>query len=585
MSGIVFKRPRIVTIACLVVAVLLVAGFSFKSYLEKIFYQQMIKQLSSRGLELKSIDFSLKSFHHLQVKSAQVILSSNSLGIEVKGLDLEYNWRQQKIEDITLKSLQLINHEQKKGPEESISLSQWGQKIRQMQVFNSLTIDELRLPFYKQLTTSLSFKKNEEEVQLQGKLFDFDLFWQVIIEAKNIVIKLKSKELKFESMVANDYKELALLDFLEAQITITPDDHLSAQINYKHPLFKTANQLMVNGPLFQGPFQMQQSFTLQEAKGGRLEKIIKKMVKENGQTTSKEAGPWQMSYELKGRCRGQMTWSVELKLNSNCSYALAMDYENPSNSIAVDKLKGKGVVHFELPFNPQKVLKGVQEIEIKKVTLPINNPQEFAYHPENIKWQIRQQGPWFLFDQWQMTLGEGRVELLGLKWNMTTHELSDLDIHVKSWPLENLLDLAFHKKFKASGIMAGSIPLRWQNKKATISKAHLSTLAPGHLSYGEEAGAALSLGGSSYGTDLVVNYLKDFDYQEFTFKGDSDDNYDGKFTLTLLGKNSKVENGRQLKLNINWKVNLLKLLQANENITRMNERFEKVFTNMKRGSK
>jgi len=133
-------------------------------------------------------------------------------------------------------------------------------------------------------------------------------------------------------------------------------------------------------------------------------------------------------------------------------------------------------------------------------------------------------------------------------------QVADLD-------LEALFKLIDVEGLAGDGRLDGSIPLTLRDDSVSIQDGVLAAKKPGILRFKSEKVSKL-LAGSAEDVDLLLQALTEFHYTELTFKLNNSANNDLLTTLSLLGNNPKVLEGRPFRLNINLESNISDFLKA-----------------------
>jgi hypothetical protein len=133
-------------------------------------------------------------------------------------------------------------------------------------------------------------------------------------------------------------------------------------------------------------------------------------------------------------------------------------------------------------------------------------------------------------------------------------QVADLDLEV----LFKLIDV---EGLAGDGRLDGSIPLTLRDDSVSIQDGVLAAKKPGILRFKSEKVSKL-LAGSAEDVDLLLQALTEFHYTELTFKLNSSANNDLLTTLSLLGNNPQVLEGRSFRLNIKLQSNISDILKA-----------------------
>jgi hypothetical protein len=170
-------------------------------------------------------------------------------------------------------------------------------------------------------------------------------------------------------------------------------------------------------------------------------------------------------------------------------------------------------------------------------------------------------------DSTQLVIDKARVSMIGgtlstgpavidplSSSNKVVFQVADLD-------LEALFKLIDVEGLTGDGRLDGSIPLTFRSDSVSIEDGELAAKKPGILRFKSEKVSKL-LAGSSEDVDLLLQALTEFHYSELTFKLNNSANNDLLTTLSLLGSNPKVLEGRLFRLNIRLESNIGDILKA-----------------------
>jgi len=133
-------------------------------------------------------------------------------------------------------------------------------------------------------------------------------------------------------------------------------------------------------------------------------------------------------------------------------------------------------------------------------------------------------------------------------------QVADLD-------LEALFELIDVEGLAGDGRLDGSIPLTLRDDSVSIQDGVLAATKPGILRFKSEKVSQL-LAGSAEELDLLLQALTEFHYTELTLKLNNSTNNDLLTTLSLLGHNPNVLQGRLFRLNLNLESNVSDILKA-----------------------
>jgi len=133
-------------------------------------------------------------------------------------------------------------------------------------------------------------------------------------------------------------------------------------------------------------------------------------------------------------------------------------------------------------------------------------------------------------------------------------KMADLD-------LEALFRLIDVEGLAGDGRLDGSMPLTLKKDSVSIEDGVLAANRPGILRLKSEKVSNL-LAGSAEDVDLLLQALTEFHYTELILKMNNSANNDLLTTLSLLGNNPNVLEGRLFRLNINLESNIGAILNA-----------------------
>ena len=152
-----------------------------------------------------------------------------------------------------------------------------------------------------------------------------------------------------------------------------------------------------------------------------------------------------------------------------------------------------------------------------------------------------------------MSTGPVLIDPLSSSTNVV-FQVADLD-------LEALFKLIDVEGLAGDGRLDGSIPLTLRGDSVSIQNGVLAAKKPGILRFKSEKVSQL-LAGRAEDVDLLLQALTEFHYTELTFKLNNSTNNDLLTTLSLLGNNPNVLEGRPFRLNINLESNISDILKV-----------------------
>jgi len=138
---------------------------------------------------------------------------------------------------------------------------------------------------------------------------------------------------------------------------------------------------------------------------------------------------------------------------------------------------------------------------------------------------------------------------------------TNLVLQVVDLDLEALFKLIDVEGLKGDGRLDGSIPLTLTGDSVSIEDGVLAAKKPGIIRLKSEKLSQL-LAGSAEDVDLLLQALTNFHYTELILKLNNSANNDLLTTLSLLGNNPNVLEGRLFRLNINLESNIGDILRA-----------------------
>jgi len=138
---------------------------------------------------------------------------------------------------------------------------------------------------------------------------------------------------------------------------------------------------------------------------------------------------------------------------------------------------------------------------------------------------------------------------------------TSLVLQVADLDLEALFKLIDVEGLEGDGRLDGSIPLTLTGDSVSIEDGVLAAKKPGIIRLKSEKLSQL-LAGSAEDVDLLLQALTNFHYTELILKLNNSANNDLLTTLSLLGNNPNVLEGRLFRLNINLESNIGDILRA-----------------------
>jgi len=138
---------------------------------------------------------------------------------------------------------------------------------------------------------------------------------------------------------------------------------------------------------------------------------------------------------------------------------------------------------------------------------------------------------------------------------------TNLVLRMADLDLEALFKLIDVEGLAGDGRLDGTIPMTLSGDSVSIEDGVLAAKKPGIIRLKSEKLSQL-LAGSAEDVDLLLQALTDFHYSELILKLNNSANNDLLTTLSLLGNNPKVLEGRLFRLNINLESNIGDILRA-----------------------
>ncbi|MBK7363692.1 MAG: YdbH domain-containing protein [Nitrosomonas sp.] len=114
---------------------------------------------------------------------------------------------------------------------------------------------------------------------------------------------------------------------------------------------------------------------------------------------------------------------------------------------------------------------------------------------------------------------------------------------------------------EGEGRLDGRIPIRLHDHRITIDDGRLMAKSPGILRFQSEK-ASQMLANAGAEMNFVLDALQDFHYSELSLTINKSAAHDLTVTLSLLGQNPGIKEGKMIRLNINLTSNLDKILKA-----------------------
>ncbi len=203
-----------------------------------------------------------------------------------------------------------------------------------------------------------------------------------------------------------------------------------------------------------------------------------------------------------------------------------------------------------------------QKVEINRVKI--------GQIVENIKF-------YWLYDSQKIKISKISGEILGGVANISDIELDPLKKHFKPFSiflsdleLYKVLSLGLDKGLMAKGKLDGKLNIKMNEKGVPYLKGKLLTTERGIIKYDNQVSNQMgSKAEKSVG--VMVRYLKNMHFDNLEFLFESDEDYNLKVMMNLLGKNPKLKKlesdlvdlgGKSLKLKLNLDLNIMKAIQS-----------------------
>lgn len=138
---------------------------------------------------------------------------------------------------------------------------------------------------------------------------------------------------------------------------------------------------------------------------------------------------------------------------------------------------------------------------------------------------------------------------------------SDIMIRVNNIDLATFFDLIQIEGLTGNGYLDGNIPVTLEGNQVIIRNGQFATKVPGVLRFKSDKASQL-LAETGEEMNLLLQAVQDFHYTELSLKLDKSVTHGLIVSLSLLGNNPNVKEGRIFRLNINFESNIDKLLES-----------------------
>jgi hypothetical protein len=153
----------------------------------------------------------------------------------------------------------------------------------------------------------------------------------------------------------------------------------------------------------------------------------------------------------------------------------------------------------------------------------------------------------------------GTISLRDEKIPLDMRQALRIDLHVRKVSVNDLMQALTGKRVSATGLFSGTVPVVIaKDGSLSFPEGGLNTEGPGTISMPSDA-----IPGTGEKIDLVRNILKNFQYATFSLSVDGTADKGLSVVLSLDGHNPEVENGRQVKLNVNLTGDVLDFIRQN----------------------
>lgn len=161
----------------------------------------------------------------------------------------------------------------------------------------------------------------------------------------------------------------------------------------------------------------------------------------------------------------------------------------------------------------------------------------------------------------------GGFGLGGAEWQLEPTTLDPAAARNSVALATNNLDLATFFRLieieglSGSGVLAGRIPVVFEDNSIVIEDGVLAAQGPGVLSIRSQA-LASALAGGGKTVELAIKALEDFRYESLSVKLNKTAGNEAQVLLSILGSNPAVLDGQPFQFNINLESNLTSVLEA-----------------------
>lgn len=244
--------------------------------------------------------------------------------------------------------------------------------------------------------------------------------------------------------------------------------------------------------------------------------------------------------------RADIAWTADnltSSLNAAANFVKLSTDEVSGANIAVD-------VHFDNLFPPSTPPNQVIEVGTLDIGIPLTTGRILGQLNPDGTTQVRLEN----FDMFG-----GRIETKPFTMPKNYDDFTVL-LSVTGIRLEELLELTKFGDLQATGVLDGTIPVKFSNGEVAVRNGRLKTTGGGSLKYNPKAvGDALK--DVNQGTKLFLDVVKDFKYDSIEVTLDESEFEEIEFGFNIKGKNEAVYGGIPVELKVNLSGPLRKILK------------------------
>ena len=167
---------------------------------------------------------------------------------------------------------------------------------------------------------------------------------------------------------------------------------------------------------------------------------------------------------------------------------------------------------------------------------------------------------------------EGNV--LAKDFSIINNRPQDLEVELKKFPLNKFLNMALKDGIVATGLIEGTLPIAYINNRPVIKNGRLKNSGKGTVKYNPEGVNPLK-SMNKMQVNMLLNYLKDFSYNQLSIDADSDEEYNLTLNSKFKGTNPTAYNGRPLSLGVNLDFNIKDAINSSLIFMKIPEKIEK----------